>query len=78
MSIVRHLQGDCRTVLPTLSSSSVHCCVTSPPYFGLRQYLFDKAVVLRYNLDEETKNRVIQELEKRGIKPRQQGSVSEG
>ncbi len=32
------LTGDCRDVLRTLSASSVHCCVTSPPYFGLRDY----------------------------------------
>lgn len=32
------LIGDCRTILPTLPASSVHCCVTSPPYFGLRDY----------------------------------------
>jgi DNA modification methylase len=30
--------GDCRNVLPTLPAGSVHCCVTSPPYFGLRDY----------------------------------------
>ena len=32
------LQGDTRDVLPTLSNNSVQCCVTSPPYFGLRDY----------------------------------------
>jgi len=32
------LQGDCRDVLPTLPEKSVNCCVTSPPYFGLRDY----------------------------------------
>jgi DNA modification methylase len=32
------LQGDCLSVLRTLSDQSVHCCVTSPPYFGLRDY----------------------------------------
>jgi DNA modification methylase len=32
------LQGDCREVLKTLPDCSVHCCVTSPPYFGLRDY----------------------------------------
>jgi DNA modification methylase len=32
------LQGDCRDVLPTLPSESVHCVVTSPPYYGLRDY----------------------------------------
>ncbi len=31
-------QGDCREVLRTLPDESVHCCVTSPPYFGLRDY----------------------------------------
>jgi len=35
---VRILQGDCREVLKTLPDRSVHCCVTSPPYFGLRDY----------------------------------------
>lgn len=34
----RILIGDCRQVLPTLEAESVHCCVTSPPYFGLRDY----------------------------------------
>lgn len=33
------LQGDCRDVLKTLPSGSVQCCVTSPPYYGLRSYL---------------------------------------
>ena len=33
---IRH--GDCREVLRTLPAESVHCCVTSPPYFGLRDY----------------------------------------
>lgn len=32
------LQGDVREVLQTLPTGSVHCCVTSPPYFGLRDY----------------------------------------
>lgn len=32
------LQGDCRETLKTLPEASVHCCVTSPPYFGLRDY----------------------------------------
>jgi len=35
---VRLLPGDCRTVLATLPSESVHCVVTSPPYYGLRDY----------------------------------------
>ena len=36
--MIQLLTGDCRTVLPTLPANSVHCVVTSPPYFGLRDY----------------------------------------
>src|SRR5262245_53189237 len=32
------LQGDCLDILSTLQPASVQCCVTSPPYFGLRDY----------------------------------------
>jgi DNA modification methylase len=35
---VRILEGDALTVLRTLPDCSVQCCVTSPPYFGLRDY----------------------------------------
>ena len=30
--------GDARTALRGLESGSVHCCITSPPYWGLRDY----------------------------------------
>ncbi|MHB9023455.1 MAG: DNA-methyltransferase [Armatimonadota bacterium] len=32
------LCGDSREVLPTLPAGSAHCCITSPPYWGLRDY----------------------------------------
>ena len=32
------LTGDCVKVLPELEADSVQCCVTSPPYWGLRDY----------------------------------------
>jgi DNA modification methylase len=32
------LNGDCLDILPTLPAQSVQCCVTSPPYWGLRDY----------------------------------------
>jgi DNA modification methylase len=35
---VRLLQGDALTILRGLPSGSVRCCVTSPPYWGLRDY----------------------------------------
>ena len=36
--MVEILVGDCREILKTLPDESVQCCVTSPPYFGLRDY----------------------------------------
>jgi DNA modification methylase len=30
--------GDCREVLTRLEPASIQCCVTSPPYWGLRDY----------------------------------------
>jgi DNA modification methylase len=35
---ITFLTGDCRDILPTLADASVQCVVTSPPYFGLRDY----------------------------------------
>ena len=32
------LIGDCRTRLADIPDNSIHCCVTSPPYWGLRDY----------------------------------------
>ena len=32
------LYGDCRETLKTVTNSSVQMCVTSPPYYGLRDY----------------------------------------
>jgi len=32
------LTGDCRQLLKGLPDESIHCIVTSPPYFGLRDY----------------------------------------
>ena len=34
----RILTGDVRTRLADIAPKSVQCCVTSPPYFGLRDY----------------------------------------
>lgn len=37
----RVLTGDNRELLPTIEAESVQCCVTSPPYWGLRDYSHD-------------------------------------
>lgn len=46
------LQGDCINVLRTLPAASVHCCVTSPPYFGLRDYGADGQIGLELTPSE--------------------------
>ena len=38
MTSQRIIQGDCIAGLRTLPDASVHCCITSPPYWGLRDY----------------------------------------
>ncbi len=35
---VRAELGDARTIMATLPADSVDCCITSPPYWGLRDY----------------------------------------
>ena len=36
---IQILQGDCRETLKQIPDGTLHCCVTSPPYWGLRSYL---------------------------------------
>lgn len=35
------VQGDCFEKLKDIADQSVHCCVTSPPYYNLRDYGVD-------------------------------------
>ena len=44
--------GDCRAVLRQLPDCSVNCCVTSPPYWGLRDYGHDGQIGLETTPDE--------------------------
>jgi len=39
VEVIHILQGDCLDVMKTLPDASVQCCITSPPYWGLRRYL---------------------------------------
>ena len=52
------LIGDCREQLKTLSDCSVQCCVTSPPYWGLRDYGCDGQLGLESTPDEYVANMV--------------------
>lgn len=49
--------GDCLAELKKLQDQSVHCCVTSPPYWGLRDYGVDGQIGL-----EETPEEYVQKL----------------
>ena len=44
--------GDALTMLKTLPDESVHCCVTSPPYWGLRDYGVDGQLGLEKSPEE--------------------------
>lgn len=44
--------GDCRAILQSLPSQSVQMCVTSPPYFGLRDYGVEGQIGLEQTPDE--------------------------
>lgn len=46
------LQGDCIELLKTLPEQSVQCVVTSPPYYGLRDYGVDGQIGLESTPDE--------------------------
>ena len=46
------INGDCIEVLQVLEAGSVHTCVTSPPYFGLRDYGHDGQIGLESTPDE--------------------------
>lgn len=53
----RVLIGDCIESMRLMQDQSVHCCVTSPPYYGLRDYGVDGQIGL-----EQTPEQFIQKL----------------
>ena len=65
---VRILVGDVRQRLAELPDESVHCAVTSPPYFGLRSYVPD-GVRLKGSLSPEIRAAVLAGLRRAGIFP---------
>jgi site-specific DNA-methyltransferase (adenine-specific) len=48
----RVFTGDCGDILKTFPDNSVDCCVTSPPYFGLRDYGMQGQIGLEKTPDE--------------------------
>ena len=57
MNSVNIHTGNCLDILPTMEAGSVNCCVTSPPYFGLRDYGNDEQIGL-----EETPEAFVESL----------------
>lgn len=66
---VKILIGDCRDVLRRLPDVSVQCCVTSPPYFGLRSY-DENSVRIDPSLSDERRAWLLAELKRRGVDAR--------
>ena len=58
MTAFELLQGDCLQQLATLPAASVQCCVTSPPYWGLRDYGTAGQLGLEATPDEYVANMV--------------------
>jgi len=48
----RIFTGDALTTLQTLPAGIVHTCVTSPPYFGLRDYGMDRQIGIERTPEE--------------------------
>ena len=47
--------GESRDVLKTLPENSIHCCVTSPPYYNLRDYGVDGQIGIEKDPEEYIK-----------------------
>ena len=53
---IRILEGNCLNVLDDLEEQSVYTCITSPPYFGLRDYDAEGQIGLETTPDEYVSN----------------------
>ena len=51
-------QGDALEILKQMEDESIHCCVTSPPYWGLRDYGVDGQLGLESTPEEYVANMV--------------------
>ena len=63
------IEGDNVEIMRQMPDICVDLTITSPPYDNLRDYFLDKFVVWRYNLDENEKSKIIEELIRYGVKP---------
>lgn len=49
---IRILSGDCRNLLSTLPDNYFSTCITSPPYWGLRDYNYENQIGAEEKLDD--------------------------
>ena len=52
------IQGNCLDKLKELKSKSINCCITSPPYYALRDYNMDEQIGLEDTYQEYIENLV--------------------
>ena len=52
------IQGDARTILPKIPVESFQCCITSPPYWGLRDYQSEGQIGAEIYVDDYVQNLV--------------------
>lgn len=57
MELNKIYQGNCIEVLKTFEDNSINCCITSPPYYGLRDYGVDGQIG-----NEETPDEYVSKL----------------
>jgi DNA modification methylase len=50
--MIKIMVGDCVSTMEKIDSGSIHCCITSPPYFGLRDYGHDAQIGLEKTPEE--------------------------
>src|SRR5574343_1720158 len=46
------MQGDCIKSMLRIQDKTINCCITSPPYFGLRDYGVDGQIGLEQTPEE--------------------------
>lgn len=49
---IEFITGDSRRALETFPDGTFQCCITSPPYWGLRDYGIDGQIGAEFSLDE--------------------------
>ena len=59
------LIGDVREQLKELPNNSIHCCIFSPPYWGLRKYSDDSKMIGLEPTFAEWLNNMVTEFNRR-------------